>query len=71
MLSRPVVKARLSGPAGYLMRRIGENAVENQDPSDLLSYLLFDGEYAKELIALGERDAHEVRGELEAFLAGA
>jgi len=71
VLSRPVVKARLSGPAGYLMRRIGENAVENQDPSDLLSYLLFDGEYAKELIALGERDAHEVRGELEAFLAGA
>ena len=71
VLSRPVVKARLSGPAGYLMRRIGENAVENQDPSDLLSYLLFDGEYAKELIALGERDAHEVRGELEAFLSGA
>jgi NTE family protein len=71
VLSRPAVKARLSGPAGYLMRRVGENAVETQDPSDLLSYLLFDGEYAKELVALGERDAHEVRGELEAFLAGA
>ncbi|HYV67633.1 MAG TPA: patatin-like phospholipase family protein, partial [Myxococcales bacterium] len=71
VLSRPAVKARLSGPAGYLMRRVGENAVETQDPSDLLSYLLFDGEYAKELVSLGERDAHEVRGELEAFLAGA
>jgi len=70
VLSRPAVKARLSGPAGYLMRRVGENAMETQDPSDLLSYLLFDGEYAKELVALGERDAHEVRGELEAFLAG-
>src|SRR5262249_25637821 len=47
VLSRPAVKARLSGPAGYLMRRVGENAVETQDPSDLLSYLLFDGEYAR------------------------
>ncbi|MFL5309988.1 MAG: patatin-like phospholipase family protein, partial [Myxococcales bacterium] len=42
VLTRPAVRARLSGPAGYLMRRIGENAVETQDPSDLLSYLLFD-----------------------------
>jgi len=71
VLSRPAVRARLSGPAGYLMRRIGENAVETQDPSDLLSYLLFDGEYARELIALGERDAHEVREELDAFLGPA
>jgi NTE family protein len=71
VLTRPAVRARLSGPAGYLMRRIGENAVETQDPSDLLSYLLFDGEYARELIALGERDAHEVREELDAFLGSA
>jgi len=71
VLTRPAVRARLSGPAGYLMRRIGENAVETQDPSDLLSYLLFDGEYARELIALGERDAHEVREELDAFLGPA
>jgi NTE family protein len=71
VLSRPAVRARLSGPAGYLMRRIGENAVQTQDPSDLLSYLLFDGEYARELIALGERDAHEVREELDVFLGPA
>src|SRR6266851_748832 len=70
VLSRPAVRARLSGPAGYFMRRMGENAVQTQDPSDLLSYLLFDGEYASELIALGERDAHEAREELEAFLGG-
>jgi NTE family protein len=71
VLSRPAVRGRLSGPAGYFMRRMGENAVQTQDPSDLLSYLLFDGEYARELIALGERDAHEVREELEGFLAAA
>ena len=71
VLSRPGVRARLSGPAGYLMRRVGENAVASGDPSDLLSYLLFDGEYARELVALGERDAHEGREELEAFLGGA
>jgi NTE family protein len=69
VLTRPAVRARLAGPAGYLMRRIGENAAVTQDPSDLLSYLLFDGEYAGELVALGERDAEEKREELEAFLA--
>jgi NTE family protein len=69
LLTRPAVRARLSGPAGYFMRRMAENALATQEPPDLLSYLLFDGEYARELIALGERDAHEVRGELEAFLA--
>jgi NTE family protein len=71
VLTRPAVRARLSGPAGYFMRRMAENAVATQEPPDLLSYLLFDGEYARELISLGERDAHEVRGELEAFLAAA
>ena len=69
VLTRPAVRARLSGPAGYFMRRMAENAVATQEPPDLLSYLLFDGEYARELISLGERDAHEVRGELESFLA--
>ena len=71
VLNRPAVRGRLAGPAGYLMRRIGENAAQTQDPSDLLSFLLFDGEYAHELIGLGERDAHEVRSELEEFLAAA
>ncbi|HYZ89738.1 MAG TPA: patatin-like phospholipase family protein [Myxococcales bacterium] len=69
VLTRPAVRSRLSGPAGYFMRRMAENAVATQEPPDLLSYLLFDGEYARELVSLGERDAHEVRGELEAFLA--
>src|SRR5207253_2388697 len=51
------------------LRRV--NAAQAQDPSDLLSYLLFDGEYAHELIGLGERDAQQARGELEEFLAAA
>ncbi len=42
---------------------VGESA-----DADLASYLLFDGNFARELIALGRRDAHERRDELEAFL---
>ena len=70
VLQRPAVKARLAGPAGYLLRRLGE-AASGGDPSDLLSYLLFDNEYAGELIALGERDARAVTSALEPFLAAA
>jgi NTE family protein len=71
VLTRPAVRGRLSGPAGYLMRRIGESAAATSEPSDLLSYLLFDTEYAHELISLGERDARDHREQLEAFLADA
>jgi NTE family protein len=68
ILGRPSVRARLSGPAGYLMRRLGE-AAGRGDPSDMLSYLLFDVEYATELMQLGERDAAARKDELEEFLA--
>jgi len=67
VLQRPAVRGRLSGPAGYLLRRLGENATAG-DPSDLLSYLLFDDEYAHDLIALGEHDARALSGDLERFL---
>jgi NTE family protein len=69
VLLRPAVRRRLSGPAGYLLRRIAESATASGDPSDLVSYLLFDGEYADELVALGETDAAGKKDELEAFLA--
>jgi NTE family protein len=67
ILSRPSVRQRLSGPAGYLLRRLGE-AAGRGEPSDMLSYLLFDVEYASELMELGERDAAARKDELEAFL---
>jgi NTE family protein len=70
VLERPEVRARLSGPAGYLLRRLGESA-GGGDPSDILSYLLFDSAYESELIELGERDAAARRDELAAFLGGA
>jgi NTE family protein len=68
ILERNSVRARLAGPAGYLLRRLGE-AAGRGDPSDLLSYLLFDHEYASELMELGERDARARSDELEVFLA--
>src|SRR5438132_2931940 len=68
ILERPSVRARLSGPAGYLLRRLGQ-AAGRGDPSDMLSYLLFDVEYENELLQLGERDAAAREDELEQFLA--
>jgi NTE family protein len=68
VLERPAVRARLSGPAGYLLRRLGE-AAGRGDPSDMLSFLLFDSEYAGELEQLGHRDAKARKDELEVFLA--
>ena len=68
VLAQPGVRDRLSGPAGYLLRKLGENAEETGDPSDLLSYLFFDSDYAHELIELGERDARAREEELASFL---
>ena len=45
--------ARVPGVLGRVMRRVAESNGE----ADLLSYLLFDGEFAAELIALGRADA--------------
>lgn len=58
-------EARVKGPLARVMRRLadGEGA-----ESDLLSYLLFDGEFADGLIELGRADAAARHEELCAFL---
>jgi NTE family protein len=61
----PLFAKRVSGGAGRLMRRLGER--EARDESDLLSYLLFDGEFARQLIEVGKNDARARHAELCAF----
>src|SRR5262249_48308827 len=69
LISRPSVRDRMEGPAGGLLRKMGEARAAGAS-ADLLSYLLFDGEYARELMALGESDARALGPQIEEFLAG-
>ena len=64
--SKPFAK-RERGAIGRLMRCLAESGPARA--GDLLSYLLFDGGYASELIALGRADARARHSELCAFLA--
>jgi NTE family protein len=50
-----------------LIRRIAGAGGERE--GDLLSYLLFDGEYASDLVAMGMRDADAMRQRLIDFFA--
>ncbi len=61
----PSFLQRNGGLVGRLMRRMAE--AEGSSQADLLSYILFDGEYARELIALGRRDARRQHEELCRF----
>ncbi len=70
VMLRPAVRARLTGPGGFFMRHLAESSERQSEPSDLLSYLCFDGEYARELIELGQRDARAREEELARFLLG-
>ena len=69
MMGRPSVRSRADGPAGWLLRKMGEAAGAG-GTSDMLSYLLFDREYARELISMGEADARAIGPEIEHFLSG-
>ena len=59
------VAARAGPIIGPLIRRLGDTADNSE--SDLLSYLLFDGEYATDLVAMGMRDADAHRQDLIDF----
>jgi NTE family protein len=61
----PAFLRRVTGPAATLMRRLAER--EAQEESDLLSYLLFDGEFAQQLVELGREDARTRHEELCSF----
>ena len=55
----PRLKGRV---AKNLVRRVAGN--EGTNEADMLSYLLFDGDFASELIALGQQDARKHEEEL-------
>ncbi len=59
--------ARVQGVTGRLLRHVADlgNA---RNEADLLSYLLFDGEFAGHLIELGRKDARARHEELCAFV---
>jgi NTE family protein len=61
--------ARIGGVSGRLMRRLAEPDSRNE--ADLLSYLLFDGTFAGQLIEVGRADARARHDELCAFFADA
>ena len=60
---------RVGGAAGRLLRLIAER--DSPDESDLLSYLLFDGEFAGRLLEVGRADARARHAELCAFFDAA
>ena len=61
----PAFAQRNRGVLGRVMRRMAD--AEGASQADLLSYLLFDGEYAGRLIELGRADARRQHDELCAF----
>jgi NTE family protein len=67
---RRVHRLRPGTLASRLLRRAAADAEASQDgAADLASYLLFDREYADELIALGWHDARQLRDQLLEFFS--
>jgi NTE family protein len=69
LVRSPSFSARAPGMLGRIMRRLAEG--EAAQEADLLSYLLFDGEFAGRLIELGRADARARHDELCAFFEAA
>lgn len=68
---RRVRRLRRGTLASRLLRRAASDADAASDgAADLASYLLFDREYAEELVALGFDDARRMRTELVEFFSG-
>ena len=61
------VVARAGPIVGPILRRLAGTGGERE--GDLLSYLLFDGEYAADLVSMGMRDADAMRQDLIDFFA--
>jgi NTE family protein len=69
---RRVRRLRRGTLASRLLRRAAADADASRDgAADLASYLLFDREFADELVALGWADARAMRSELAAFFSAA
>lgn len=63
----PAFARKVGGVAGRLMRRLAEP--DSRSESDLLSYLLFDGDFCAQLIDLGRSDARARHDDLCAFFS--
>jgi NTE family protein len=61
----PAFTSRASGMVARVLRRLA--GAEPEQESDLLSYLLFDGAFARQLMELGRADARAKHDELCAF----
>jgi NTE family protein len=64
----PSFHRRVGGVLGRIMRRLSQG--DEAREADLLSYLLFDGEFARILIEIGRADARARHEELCAFFDG-
>jgi NTE family protein len=56
---------KMPGAVRYLLEGLGNSKAQS---SDLMSYLLFDSAYTRELINVGYNDANERIAEIEDFL---
>src|SRR6185437_3919204 len=58
---------KMPGAVRYLLEGLGNSKAQS---ADLLSYLLFDSAYTRELMNVGYHDAHGHLAEIEEFLWG-